>query len=62
VSNYGAFSDELIEKALDGDLYTKMKDIPYSTTPQEVVTVGDMQQHYTLEVAKNGKQIKAVIS
>jgi hypothetical protein len=58
--NLIGFSDELIEKALDGDLYTKMKDIPYSTTPQEVVTVGDMQQHYTLEVARDAKAKTAI--
>jgi hypothetical protein len=46
------FSDIVMEQALDGDLQTKMSVIEYSTSPREVVTVGDMQQRFTMLFVK----------
>lgn len=40
-----AFSDIIIDNVIDGDLDTKMKDIPYSTSLREIITVEDMLKH-----------------
>lgn len=40
------FSYLVLGKVLDADFDTIMKDIRFSTTPREVVTVGDMENYH----------------
>lgn len=37
---------------MDGDLETKISGTPYSTSPREVITVGDMMKFHEREVGE----------
>lgn len=43
----------IIEMVFDGDLQIKNEEVPYSTSPREVLTVSDMLYHYNMSDKKN---------
>ncbi len=37
-------SEEIINAIFDGDLHTRLKNVEFSTSPREVITVGEMME------------------
>ena len=37
-------SQEVINAIFDGDLHTRIQNVEFSTSPREVITVGDMME------------------
>lgn len=51
-TNRPKFSDSVMKHANDGDFQTVMASVNFSTTPMEVITIRDMQDHYSKQEFK----------
>jgi len=37
-------SEEIIKAIFDGDLHTRLKNVEFSTSPREVISIGEMME------------------
>lgn len=51
-------SQEVINAVFDGDLHTRIQNVEFSTSPREVITIGEMMEGNELnECSRNEKEI-----